>query len=72
MLASLSFGVLDLMLARERGALLKRVALANIIWLAPMTAVSLHYFFAAPTSFLVVALLVFTLAWLKLPADSTN
>jgi len=32
-----------------------------------MTAVSLRYFFAAPTSFLVVALLFFALAWLKLP-----
>jgi len=28
----------------------------------------LRYFFAAPTSFLVVTLLAFILAWVKLPA----
>ena len=61
-------GALDLLLCRERPALLKRVALFNVIWLAVMTGVSLHYFFAAPTSGLVLALAVFTLAWWKLPA----
>jgi len=72
MLAALGVGVLDLLLSRERAELLKRVALINTIWLAAMTAVSLHYFFAAPTSFLVAALLIFALAWLKLPAQGTS
>jgi hypothetical protein len=67
MLAALVMGALDLVLARERAGLLKRVALINTIWLAAMTAVALRYFFAAPTSFLIVALLIFALAWLKLP-----
>jgi hypothetical protein len=64
-------GVLDLVLARERTGLLKRVALINTIWLAVMTAVSLRYFFVAPTSFLVAALLIFALAWTKLPASAS-
>ena len=67
--AALCLGALSLLLGRERAALLKRVALVNTIWLAAMTALSLHYFFAAPTSFLVAALLIFALAWLKLPAE---
>ena len=67
MLAALAMGALDLVLARERAGLLKRVALINTIWLAAMTGVALRYFFAAPTSFLIVALLIFALAWLKLP-----
>jgi len=71
MLAALGFGVIDLMLSRERAGLLKRVALINIIWLAAMTAVSLRYFFIVPTSFLAATLLIFILAWLKLPADRT-
>ena len=66
-LAALGLGALDLLLSRERTGLLKRVALINTIWLAAMTANSLRYFFAAPTSFLVASLLIFTLAWLKLP-----
>jgi hypothetical protein len=37
-----------------------------------MTAISVHYFFVAPTAFLVVALLIFVLAWLKLPSKQTN
>ena len=69
MLSVLGFGILDLLLSRERLALLKRLALINTIWLAAMTAVSLRYFFAAPTSFLIAALLIFTLAWLKLPGE---
>ena len=72
MLAALGFGVLDLVLSRERSPLLKRVALANVIWLAAMTAVSVHYFFAAPTSCLAVTLLIFVVAWLKLPSKQTN
>src|SRR5713101_4373733 len=71
MMAALGFGVFDLLLSRERAGLLKRVALINIIWLATMTAVSLHYFFIVPTSFLAATLLIFALAWLKLPADRT-
>jgi len=68
MLAALGMGALTLAVSNERASLLKRVALLIIIWLAVMTGVSLHYFFAAPTSFLAVALLLFVLAWLRLPA----
>lgn len=68
MVAALGFGILDFILSGERAGLLKRVALINAIWLAVMTAVSLRYFFAAPTASLAVALLIFALAWLKLPA----
>jgi hypothetical protein len=64
-------GVLDLVLGRERPGLLKRVALINILRLATLTAVSLRYFFVFPTSFLVAALLIFALAWLKLPASAS-
>ncbi len=71
MVAAFGFGVFDLLLSRERAGLLKRVALINTIWLAVMTAVSLHYFFVLPTSFLAAALLIFILAWLKLPAHNT-
>ncbi len=70
MLAPLAFGALDLLLSRERAGLLKRVALVQVIWLAAMTVVSLRYFFLLPLSFLVIALLIFALAWLKLPADA--
>lgn len=72
-LSSLALGGLDLTLARERAALLKKAAMVNLIWLAAMTAVSLRYFFIAPTSFFVVSLLLFATAWLKLrraPATS--
>jgi len=71
-LASLGFGVLDFTLRRERAALLKRAALVNVIWLAVMTGVSWHYFFAAPTSFLAAAMLIFVLACVKLPAPETS
>src|ERR1700722_6868252 len=67
MLAALGMGALDLVLVRERAGLLKRVALVNIFWLTAMMAVSLCYFFAIPISFIGVALLIFVLAWLKLP-----
>jgi len=43
-LASWGFGVLDFALRRERAALLKRVALVNVMWLAVMTGVAGHYF----------------------------
>lgn len=71
-LTAMGMGVLDLLLARERSGLLKRVALFNTLWLAVMTAVSLRYFFAAPTSFLVAALLIFALAWLALPGEASG
>ena len=71
-LASLGFAVLDFTLRRERAALLKRVALVNVIWLAVMTGVSWHYFFAAPTSFLAATMLIFVLAWVKLPSLETS
>ena len=72
MLTPLGFGVLDLVLSRERAGLLKRVTLVQVIWLAAMTVVSLRYFFVLPLSFLVIALLIFALAWLKLPADAAT
>jgi len=72
MLAPLGFALFDLLLFRERAGLLKRAALANIIWLAAMTAVALRYFFNIPTSFLSVTLLIFVLAWLKLPAEGAS
>jgi hypothetical protein len=70
MFAALGFAVLDLVLTGERPELLKRVALVNVIWLAAMTANSLHYFFAAPSSFLIVGLLIFLAAWAKLPSQA--
>jgi hypothetical protein len=72
MLAPLGFGLFDLVLSRERAGLLKRAALINILWLASMTAISLHYFFILPTSFLAAALLIFIAAWLKLPAEGAT
>jgi hypothetical protein len=72
MLGSLALGALDWTLRRERAGLLKRVAVVNAVWLAAMTLVSLRYFFAVPTSFLAVALLVFTLASIKLPSRTPS
>jgi hypothetical protein len=71
MLGVFCVGALDLALARENSGLLKRVALIQTIWLAAMTAVGLRYFFVAPTSFLAAALLIFALAWLKLPSSAS-
>ena len=71
MLSALGLGSLDLALCQERSGLLKRVALVNIAWLVAMTTVSLRYFFIFPTSCMAAALLIFTMAWVKLPA-STN
>jgi hypothetical protein len=71
-LAALGLGAFDLLLCRERPGLLKRIALLNTIWLAAMTAVSLNYFFVAPTSFLAIALLIFAMAWLKLPGSRNH
>jgi hypothetical protein len=72
MLAALAFGAFDLALSRERTGLLKRAALINILWLVAMLAVSLRYFFIVPTSFLAATLLIFVLAWWKLPAEGTT
>ncbi|OLB83356.1 MAG: hypothetical protein AUI12_16610 [Acidobacteria bacterium 13_2_20CM_2_57_6] len=72
MLGALGFALFDLLLFRERAGLLKRAALANIVWLAAMTAVSLRYFFIIPVSFLAVTLLIFVLAWVKLPAEAST
>jgi hypothetical protein len=67
-LSALGLGSIDLALSSEHTALLKRLALVNTLWLAALTAVSLYYFFAAPTSFLAAAILIFLAAWLTLPA----
>lgn len=67
MLSALVLGALDLAVSGERAGLLKRVALINVLWLAAMMANSLIYFFALPTTFLVVALVIFAAAWVKLP-----
>jgi hypothetical protein len=37
-----------------------------------MVADSLRYFFVFPTACLVAALLIFALAWLKLPAEGAS
>ena len=70
MLAALGFGLLDLSLVKERAALLKHISLVNVLWLVVMVGVSLRYFFVVPVTFLSVALLIFVLAWLKLPSES--
>ena len=67
MVGAIGLGALDLALARERAGLVKRVALINALWLAVFTAVTLHFFFIIPTTFIVVALLLFVLAWIMLP-----
>lgn len=67
MLATLVMGAINLTLRRERPSLLKRIAMVNATWLAAMTAVSVRYFFIVPESFLIIALLIFALAWLTLP-----
>ena len=67
MLAVFGFGALDLSLGRAPAPLVKRVALVNALWLLVVTAVSLRYFFAVPTSFLAAATLLFLLATVTLP-----
>ena len=71
-LAALGFGALDIAVWSERARLLKKVALANSLWLAAMLVVSRHYFFLVPTSFLALALVIFVFAWWKLPASETT
>ena len=65
----IAFGAIDLALRREAAGVLKRAALVNTIWLAVMTGVSLRYFFAAPTAFLAVALVIFAAAWIRIPGE---
>ena len=72
MLGALGFGAFDLVLRRERAELLRRVALVNVLWLVALTAVSLRYFFLVPTAFLLATVLIFALAWLKLPVQRTT
>jgi hypothetical protein len=72
MLGALALGALDLVLAGERTGLLKRVALINAIWLAAMSAVAVRYFFILPLSFLATAMVIFALAWLKLPSEGAS
>jgi len=72
MVVMLGLGVLNLVLMRERAGLLKRVALVSAIVLAAMTANSVRYFFVLPTSFLALGLLLFALAWMKLPGEGMN
>jgi len=72
MLAALGLGAVDLSLWREPAELIKRIAIVNTLWLAVMTAVSVRYFFAAPTSFLAAALILFLLATLTLPRTRTS
>jgi hypothetical protein len=61
-------GVIALALSKERSALLKRLSLIAALWLSTLIVVSLTHFFAAPTSFLVVAFLLFAASWFKLSA----
>ena len=65
-LCMFGMGSLSLIVTRERVALVKKAAFVNTLWLAAMTVVSLRYFFPAPTSFFVVALLLFLGSWLRL------
>lgn len=67
MAGAIAVGVMDLSLRRESARVLKRAALINMIWLAALTTVSLKYFFAVPTAFLVAALAIFAIAWVKIP-----
>jgi len=71
MLAAFGFGLFDIALWSERAGLVKRAALVNVIWLAAMVAVALKYFFIVPIAFLVVAMLLFLLAWWRLPSEAS-
>ena len=65
-LCMFGMGSLSLIVSGERAGLVKKVALANTLWLPAMNTVSLRYFFPAPTAFLAVAFLFFLAAWLRL------
>jgi hypothetical protein len=71
-LSALVLGAVDLSVSGERAGLLKRVALINVLWLAAMTVNSVRYFFALPTAFLVVPLVIFAAAWVKLSGEGTS
>jgi len=72
MLAALGLGAVDFLLRRSPARLLKRIAIVNTLWLALMTAVSLRYFFTAPTSFLAADLILFLLATVTLPESGAD
>jgi hypothetical protein len=71
-MGTLALGVLDLSLSAERDGLLKRVALINVLYLGVMTANSVRYFFAMPTIFLLMPLVIFAAAWAKLPGQEPS
>ncbi|HEY1423533.1 MAG TPA: hypothetical protein VGF20_08780, partial [Candidatus Acidoferrum sp.] len=71
-LAALVTGTFDFVVRGERPGLLKKVALLNVLWLAVLSCVSLRYFFVVPTTFLVIAMLIFAVAWVKLPATENS
>jgi hypothetical protein len=70
LVAAIVMGSLSLALRHERPALLKKLALINTIWLAVLTTISVRYFFAAPTSFLMAGLVAYGAAWVMLPSGS--
>ena len=70
MLAALILGALGLVLRQQPEALLKRVALVYVLWLAAMAAVTIRYFFVFPTTFLVIALLLFLVSWIQLRPET--
>jgi hypothetical protein len=70
MLAALVLGALAMTLRREPAAVLRRVALVIVLYLAAMTAVTMRFFFIFPTTFLVIALLLFLGSWLTLRSEN--
>lgn len=71
-LAALATGIFDLLVSGESSGLLKKVALLNVLWLAALSGVSLRYFFLVPTAFLVIAMLIFAIAWANLPGTESS
>jgi hypothetical protein len=67
-LGALCLRLLDLLLVRERARLLKRVALIRSGWRNDRCFSAL--FLCRAESFLVAAVLIFALVWLKLPPES--
>lgn len=72
MLAALGLGAFDLAVANERAGLLRRLALVNAAWFALSLATGLRYYFVVPNAFFAVGLLIFSLAWVKMPRDPAN
>jgi hypothetical protein len=70
MVAAFGLGILDLLLVRRTGGTVEATGRGQHDLMVVMTAVSLRFFFAAPTSLLAAALLIFALAWLKLPTET--